>query len=259
MAQPTGVIKIEVTDRPDGLCQNDGYDFREDSYATVLGGELRIFRKKVGAGITKQVPRDYWNDEETPQTIVDFRGTEEAEALNRDHYERTCSWLHRHTILDDASAAHVGRFLCPPPILFFEEGDIQLDINWKRAAARCMMNSCIIARRRTSSAPDPLPSHEMKFKEQMKSVQDDIDKLERKKDMIWLAYECAASLCDDTNDRALLLLPARDKKATRCVLYMDKVVFNEQLSLYGLRLENIEFVANGCNSSRKLTFSRITM
>lgn len=69
-------------------------------------------------------------DETIYSSLVRFRNAEEAESLNTSHYRRTCSWLHKHTILDEASSVHVGRFLCPPPVLFFEEGDIQLDINW---------------------------------------------------------------------------------------------------------------------------------
>ena len=140
----TGVIKVEVTDPPDGLCKNDvSSRFQKDH---VLDGELRIFREKVGAGITDQEPLDTWTERDAA-TIVTFNATEEAEALNRAHYEKTCSWLHKHTILDEASARHIGEFTCPPPVLFFMEGDIQIDINWKRIApCCCMTNSCIIAR-----------------------------------------------------------------------------------------------------------------
>lgn len=196
---PTGVIKIEVTESPYGLCKNDGYFLEKDF---IPDGEIRIFSEKVGAGITNQIPGGAWNDE-IYQSLVPFRNSEEAEALNRAHYEQTCSWLHKYTTLDKASSVHVGRFLCPPPVLFFEEGDIQLDIDWKTVAPMCCYaNSCIIARRRTSGVTirhDALASEETKFQTEMDAVQLEIDKLERKKDMIWLAYECADILREDSN------------------------------------------------------------
>lgn len=261
---PTGVIKIEVTDRPYGLCMNNGYDLRNLAPAlrhmTPLG-ELRIFREKVGAGITNQIPGGAWDDT-IYSSLVPFRSSEEAETLNASHYGRTCSWLHNHTILDEASSAHVGRFLCPPPVLFFEEGDIQLDIDWKKVAPGCCnANSSIIARRRTlgvANGHDPLTSDDRKFKVEMSSVQWEIDKLERKKDMIWLAYECAKMLREDSNcdNPVVVEFSANDEKIERCILYMDRVVFNEQLSLYGFHLESMRFVANGEYSTRELTLSR---
>jgi hypothetical protein len=261
---PTGVINIEVTDRPYGLCVNDGYDLRNLAPALkhmAPFGELRIFREKVGAGITNQIPGGAW-DNNTYNSLVPFRNSEEAETLNTSHYRRTCSWLHRHTILDEASSVHVGRFLCPPPVLFFEEGDIQLDINWKRVAPGCY-NACssIIARRRTlgvANEHDLLTSDDRKFRVEMSSVQLEIDKLEGKKDMIWLAYECAKMLREDDNcdNPALVKFSVHDEKVRRCIMYMDEVVFNEQLSLYGLHLESMRFVANTEYSTREFTLSR---
>ena len=262
---PTGVIKIDVTDCPYGSCTYDGFDLRNLAPALrnmAPNGEIRIFREKVGAGITNQIPGGAW-DETIYESLVPFRNTEEAETLNRVHYEQTCSWLHRHTILDEATAVHVGRFLCPPPVLFFQEGDIQLDIDWKRVAPSCCLaNSSIIARRRTSGVTNEheiLTSDESKFKTEMSSIQLEIDKLERKKDMVWLAYECAAILREDSNydNPAIVAFSANDEKVRRCIMYMDTVVFNEQLSLYGLHLESMSFVANGEYSTREFTFSRI--
>ncbi len=264
---PTGVVKIEVTHSPYGLCMNDGRDLRDLAPALrhmAPVGELRIFREKVGAGITNQIPGGAW-DETLYWSLVHFENTEEAEDLNRTHYERTCSWLHKYTALDKASSVHVGRFLCPPPVLFFEEGDIQLDIDWKKVAPGCCnVNSCIIARRRTSSITDRLDlltPDERKFKAEMSSVQLEIDKLERKKDMIWLAYECANRLREESNydNQALVVFPCSDMKVERCIMYMDRVMFNEQLSLYGLHLESMELVRGGIyyESIRELTLSRI--
>ena len=48
-----------------------------------------------------------------------------------------------------------------------------------------------------------------------------------------------------------------DEKVRRCIMYMDTVIYNEQLSLYGLHLESMSFGANGEYSTRELTFSRI--
>ena len=65
----------------------------------------------------------------------------------------------------------------------------------------------------------------------MSSVQLEIDKLERKKDMIWLAYECAKMLREDGNcdNPVVVEFSANDEKVQRCILYMDRVAFNEQL------------------------------
>jgi hypothetical protein len=255
---PTGVINIEVTDRPYGLCMNDGYDLMRD---LVPFGELRIFREKVGAGITNQIPGGAWDDT-IYSSLVPFRNSEEAETLNTSHYRRTCSWLHKHTILDEASSVHVGRFLCPPPVLVFEEGDIQLDINWNKVAPGCCnANSSIIARRRTlgvANGHDLLTSDDRKFRVEMNSVQLEIDKLEGKKDMIWLAYECAKMLREDSNcdNPAVVEFSANDEKVRRCIMYMDRVVFNEQLSIYGLHLESMRYVVNGTRGTRELTLSR---
>ncbi len=118
---------------------------------------------------------------------------------------------------------HVGRFLCPPPVLFFEEGDIQLDIDWKNVARGCCFaNSSIIARRHTSNVTKSrhdILSDEMKFKTEMDSVQLEIDKLERKKDMIGLAYKCAEKLREDSNhdDPAIVEFRASDEKVKQCI------------------------------------------
>ncbi len=268
---PTGVIKIEVTESPYGLCKNDGYNLKKD---LIPNGEIRIFSEKVGAGITNQIPGGAWDDE-IYQSLVPFRNSEEAEALNRAHYEQTCSWLHKYTTLDKASSVHVGRFLSPPPVLFFEEGDIQLDIDWKRVAPGCYnAYSCIIARRRRTSdvaiRHDTLTSDETKFKTEMDAVQLEIDKLERKKDMIWLAYECADILREDSNydDPAVVEFHESDEKVKQCIMHMDRDIFNEQLSLYGLHLESMRFVSNIRRdggefyairdyATRELTLSRI--
>ena len=257
---PTGVIKIEVTDSPYGLCMNNGFKIEKDA---VPDGEIRIFREKFGAGITNQIPGGAW-DETEYRSLVPFVNSAEAEALNRAHYEQTCSWLHKYTTLDKASSVHVGRFLCPPSFLFFEEGDIQLDIDWKIVARGCCFaNSSIIARRHTSdvtkSSHDIL-SDETKFKTEMDSVQLEIDKLGRK---IWLAYKCAEKLREDSNhdDPAIVEFHASDEKVKQCITYMDRDIFNEQLSLYGLHLESMRYVSNFVypenHSTRELTLSRI--
>jgi len=257
---PTGIIKIKVTDPPYGLCKNNGY---RSIGNFVLHGELRVFRQKVGAGITSQVPFGMYRNDQIPRSIVPFSSTEEAEALNKAHYQSTCSWLHKYTILDEASALHVGRFLCPPPIFFFQEGDIQIDIDWKDVATCCCCTkSCIVARRvcrdSVTKGPGPLISDNIKFEREMSRVQVDIDRLERKKDMIWLAFECADILRKDNNDSDFpsVVFTRQDKKAEQCLMYMDEAVFNEQISLYGLHLTNIEFFPNW-NTYRQLNFSRI--
>ena len=70
------------------------------------------------------------------------------------------------------------------------------------APSCCSANSSIIARRRTSGVTNEheiLTSEESKFKIEMSSIQLEIDKLERKKDMVWLAYECASILREGSN------------------------------------------------------------
>jgi hypothetical protein len=86
----------------------------------------------------------------------------------------------------------------------------------------------------------------------------EIDKLEGKKDMIWLAYECAKMLREDSNcdNPAVVEFSANDEKVRRCIMYMDRVVFNEQLSIYGLHLESMRYVVNGTRGTRELTLSR---
>ncbi len=123
-------------------------------------------------------------------------------------------------------------------------------------------NSAIIARRRAlgvAKGHDLLISDDRKFKAEMSSVQLEIDKLERKKDMIRFAYECAKMIREDSNcdNQVVLVFSANDEKVRRCIMYMDTVVFNEQLSLYGLHLESMRFVANGPYSTHELTLSRI--
>lgn len=127
----------------------------------------------------------------------------------------------------------------------------------------CKANSAIIARRRAlgvAKGHDLLISDDRKFKAEMSSVQLEIDKLERKKDMIRFAYECAKMIREDSNcdNQVVLVFSANnDEKVRRCIMYMDEGVFNEQLSLYGLHLESMRFVPNGVSSTRELTLSRI--
>lgn len=258
--QPTGVIKIEVTNLPNEMFlfyRNNGHDYQRMDKAR--NGEIRVFREKVGAGIMDQKLLHPWDDS-VPTSIVSFRNNEEAEELNRLHYEKTCSWLHRHTILDEESAKHIGRFVSPAPVLFFEKGDIQIDINWKRAAPGCYAaSSCIIARRRTNdSSSKTLITEEMKFKSRMDSVQVEINKLEQKKDMVWLAFECANILRKQSNDDNLAVtFSEENERATSCIYYMDKILFDEELSIYGLCMESIEYVS-AYPPRNMLTFTRLT-
>ena len=80
--------------------------------------------------------------------------------------------------------------------------------------------------------------------------------------MIWLAYKCAEIVRERGSDD---LSPSvdfpynREDKVHRCLIYMDTALFNQQLSKYGLHLENIVVVheEDSYHSYRQLIFSRI--
>jgi hypothetical protein len=77
---------------------------------------------------------------------VEFNDIQEARTVLQHHRENACSWLHHHTVLPMNVATLVGEFLCPPPVFFFEEGDLCLDIEWDTHVLNSFQ-TCIIARR----------------------------------------------------------------------------------------------------------------
>lgn len=258
-SQPTGVIKIQAQP-PEGLCTNDGRRAWSEK-EIVHEGELRIFREKVGAAIANQFPR---RPSMPPLREVFFNSTEDAEELNKEHSAKTCSWLHKYTMLDESACSKIGEFVCPPPVLFFMEGDIQIDINWRNIAPQChSANSYVIARRRSGNAtarPSLMVSNQNKYEREMSLAQAEINKLEQMKDMIWLAYFCADMVSASGSLRVSIPYfwsgGPKSEKLDRCFTYMDQIVFSEQLMMYGLSLENIQLIHHGRVSERRINFTR---
>jgi len=145
-SEPTtliGVIQIEATNVPEGLWTP--LDLNEDRFKFT--GELRVFKERTPTGLVFDSPRVYPTS--FPRSLVQFGSLQEAEAIMENHRERTCSWLHNHTVLPEVVTRQVGEFLCPPPVFFFEEGDLCLGMDWSRGNCEDQMcRSCIIARRR---------------------------------------------------------------------------------------------------------------
>lgn len=258
----TGVITIKVTQPPDGTTTKRYYKPEDEA---ENWGEMRIFRERVGASIIDQVPRGSWSDQ-IPEAVHDFSSTQQAEDLNKAHFAKTCSWLHKHTVLDTAAAFQVGRFVCPPPVFFFEPGDIELDIGWNSVVGsghNC--STCVIARRRAQSdairaGRKYLESNEEKFEKAMSVLQSGIDILERQKDATWLAYHCSKLIGTNENDNnptPSLHLSRSDTRIERCIVYMNEKTFREQLGIYGLQLERKLYSWGEYGGEYVLTFSWI--
>ena len=130
-----GIISITVIQPPDGLVTHNSDGERID-----FQGEIRIFKQKTPTGLSLG-----------GESFVVFENLEEAENLMENYRSTTCSWLHNHTGLPAEVTRLIGEFRCPPPVFFFEEGDLCLDFNWSNhmyinPELHCV--SSVIARRR---------------------------------------------------------------------------------------------------------------
>ena len=199
-------------------------------------------------------------------------GVQAAEEILAAHYEKTCSWLSNHTILTKTAASKVGEFLCPPPVFFFEKGDICIDLWWgglegHHTVCRALPTyTQLIARRQrvpsiSTDAPGPLAARPLTYEEihrqEMKQFDEEIQTLKMKKQLARFAFYCYQTISRANNDEALELEFKinwwnRDKRCQivmmgdtvdveECVRYMDKTFFDEQLARYNLRLESFEF------------------
>lgn len=138
---PAGVIKVEAIEYSKDLLEKDNR-----GNPVTFEGELRIIKEKTPSGVLLDSQR-LENSLETWRGHVAFNGVEEATAIVENHRRNTCSWLHNHTVLPEGVARLVGEYRCPPPILFFEEGDLCLDMEWTDGLPSNTSCSCIIARR----------------------------------------------------------------------------------------------------------------
>uniref|UniRef100_A0A7S2LFC1 Uncharacterized protein n=1 Tax=Leptocylindrus danicus TaxID=163516 RepID=A0A7S2LFC1_9STRA len=83
------------------------------------GGIVRCFTERVAVSLLGST------DYQVPRKLQSFKNVHEAEELNRRYYFHTgASWLCSHMALPSDIALMVRRFVCPPPVFFFEKGDL---------------------------------------------------------------------------------------------------------------------------------------
>lgn len=238
-SKSTGVIKIIVSKPPDGLQL-----FQSSLKETCkFRGELRIFDKKTAAGYLEEP--DKWSDG-WPVSAIKFDNVNAALELLSKHYEQTCSWLHVHTILPKEVTSVVGEFLCPPPVFFFERGDVCIDMDWTCGLNNEMANTCIIARRRrgTGNSAKVITSHQDRYQRDVTQYDKAIEDLKLERDLIHFAYLCFNKVNSSGNLRLEFLEDTDDSTdfhlAKRCLVWMKKDFFQDQLAKYGLQLEHQE-------------------
>ena len=246
------------------------------SYVHVEGkreftGEMRFFREKTGTGFIREYLDNF---EDIPVSVYKFNSVEEAEALNKAHYEKTCSWLHKHTMLSKAVTTKVGEFLCPPPVFFFEPGDICIDVDWHSTLFGPSSNTCLIVRRRTNSGNRASSTMPLTFAQQygrdMTRLEDAIEELQLKKDLTWLAFRCHTMIatndkdCSRPSEGTMDLRFIEDEteyfgRVRRCWVHLKEDFFDEKLSVYGLRLESrsVDLRPRHVHFAYRLRFSQI--
>ena len=140
-------------------------------------GGVRIIRDKIPTGIIQEL-HEYSDTIPSSKHVFDESkaGVQAAEEILAAHYEKTCSWLSDHTILTKTAASKVGEFLCPPPVFFFEKGDICIDLWWgglegHHTVCRALPTyTQLIARRQrvpsiSTDAPGPLATRPLTYEE----------------------------------------------------------------------------------------------
>lgn len=85
------------------------------------GGIVRCFTERVAVSLLSSAHYH----EQVPRKLQSFKNIHEAEELNRRYYFNTgASWLCSHMSLPSDITLMVRRFVCPPPVFFFEKGDL---------------------------------------------------------------------------------------------------------------------------------------
>lgn len=239
--KPTGVIKICATNPPEGVSVYNMFLKEKCAFP----GELRIFEKRTAAGYMKE--RGGYNSDEIQESEIKFDSVQSAENLLRRHYEKTCCYLHAHTILTPEVCTKVGEYLCPLPVLFFERGDICIDMDWTSGLERTMTGTCLIARRRNIQASTNDSSQKLLIspKQQCEREVNEYDKaianLTLERDALKFALYCYQEIT--TTESLRLEFVEEDEEfglAKRTLMYKEEL-FLQQMTKHGLCMESKEF------------------
>ena len=133
---------------------NDSSGDNNCDTCSLATGELKVFCQRdasflsSGSHAKPQIPT-------TRQ-----RRMELAKEVMANFEKKRCLWMHGHTNLPESIIRRIGQYACPPPVFYFEEDDLVLDLDWTESVLRMgslsgeegtgnvMSASCIIARRR---------------------------------------------------------------------------------------------------------------
>ena len=80
------------------------------------------------------------------QETVQFKSVDEAEETLEYYTDVDNSWLSKYINLPKDVLSVIHQFICPPPVFFFEKGDLWVEVDWNFRKGD--LNSIFVARKR---------------------------------------------------------------------------------------------------------------
>jgi len=114
-------------------------------------GRIKLVAQRGPLRIKKKQSSTYKKKEKCSKNPLQdksqFCSVKDAEKEYKKYMDVDNSWLSRHIDLPKDVLSVIHQFICPPPVFFFEEGDLWIEVDWNFRQGD--LNSIFVARKRT--------------------------------------------------------------------------------------------------------------
>ena len=110
-------------------------------------GRIKLVTQLGPLCIRKNQSKECLSNNSSRYENTSFRSVKEAQIKLKDYMNVETSWMSNHLNLPKDVLSVIRQFICPPPVFFFEKGDLWIEVDW--IFKKGDLNSIFVARKRS--------------------------------------------------------------------------------------------------------------